>query len=216
MCLYFRAPCCSVMVDYVMHCTHTHTHNHLKTHTSHRVAVQRSGLIYSAESSPWSVMRASGIIKFGPAGSFRLVGWLTLSRWLAASMMTDWVCGGWPVSRLIDYTCMSAGRSGRQAGCLFCYFFTDWHGWKRWLISFWFVGSWLAGWLRRWLFAVYFNRPSIPFQLYCYTANTSHAHTRYRQRTFKGALQSAACVKCADGRSSLLFNYILFCQTCLT
>lgn len=133
----------------IMWCTRTHIHNHSETHTSPRAAVQRSGLIYSAESSPRSVMRASGIIKFGPAGSFRLVDWLTLSCWLAASMTTDWVCAGRPVSRLIDYmhVCREVWRAGWLAGWLpfCCYFCTDWLG--GWLMSCWFVGSWLTDWL---------------------------------------------------------------------
>lgn len=57
-------------------------------------------------------MRASGIIKFGPAGSFRLVGWLTLS-WLAASAMTGFAVVGQSADLLT--ACVSSGRSGRMA-----------------------------------------------------------------------------------------------------
>lgn len=61
-------------------------------------------------------MRASGIIKFGLAGSFRLVRWLTLSFQLAASMMTDLVCGSWPLR--IHTGCMCVCRAVWQAGGL--------------------------------------------------------------------------------------------------
>lgn len=133
----YTPPCSKRFCD--THCTHINTNARTHTYTIIRIQTplieqqwQRSDLIYSAESSPWSVMRASGIIKFGPAASSRLVGWLTLSCWLVA--MTDCACGARPVCRLIDYTARLQGNlaSWLQA-CL-----TDWLG--DWLISCWFAG----------------------------------------------------------------------------
>lgn len=99
------------------------------THAPHRASVQRSGMIYSTGSLLWSVKRARGIIEFGPGGSFRLVGWLTLDCWLAPTTMTAWVCVGWPLIRLTD--CLQ----DCGAGCLFGYFLC-WTFWRMlvWLL----------------------------------------------------------------------------------
>ena len=167
-----------------------HIHNHSETHACIRAAVQRLALIFSAESTLRSVMRASGIIRFGLAGSFRLVGWLTLSCWLAAHTTTDWACSGQPVGRLIDY--MHVCRGG-LTGCWFAATFslTDWE-----------ADWWAAGWLQRWLSGVYFIRPSLPWHLYSCTANTSHTSVIANTPL----LPCTPCVKCAGGRTCFLFN----------
>lgn len=85
----------------------------------HRASVQRSEIIYSSESLLWFVQRTRGIIEVGCGGSFRLVGWLTLGCWLAASMMTAWVCVGWPLVRLTE--CMQICRAGCLFGCFLIY-----------------------------------------------------------------------------------------------
>lgn len=58
-------------------------------------------------------------------------GWLAGWPWVAGWRLARWRTGFVVVGQSADLltTCMSAGRSGRQAGCLFCYFFhwlTDW------------------------------------------------------------------------------------------
>lgn len=106
----------------------SYTHSITLTRTAHRSCRGRAIL---QRARPWSVIRASGIIKCGPTGSFGPVGLLTLSCWLAASITTDgfFFFGGWPVSGLADHVDISGEVwRARCRACFATYSQTTWPG----------------------------------------------------------------------------------------
>lgn len=85
---------CNICILMCYERLHRHTHTHIHTYIiEQRWTGQDWCIPAGAHHDLWS----GGIIQFGRAPSFGLVGCLTFSCRLAASAMTGWVRGGWPL-----------------------------------------------------------------------------------------------------------------------
>ncbi len=109
-------------------CDALHTHTHTHTHTCTQLIEQQ------CRGQAWYILlRAHHDLWWEQVGLLNLdllapSGWLADWPWVAGWQLAWWRTGFAVVGQSADIltTCISAGRSGRQAGCLFCYFFTDW------------------------------------------------------------------------------------------
>ena len=138
MIVFVSQACCTLFSDERI-CVHMHTHRHTHTHLAEQQCRGHDWyILLRAHSDPW--WEQVGLL---------LLDLLAPSGWSAGwPWVADWRLAWWRTGFVVDdhsadllTTCMPAGRSSRQAGCLFCYFFPDWL--EGWLISYWFVGSWL-------------------------------------------------------------------------